>query len=72
MVWSCNTHGRDEKCTKNVAREMQGKKSLENPRRRWKYNIRMYLNHRDIECKLALSGSEYSAVDDCNVSVLTM
>jgi len=35
----CSAHGIDEKCIQNCGRKHEAKRSLENPRCRWKDNI---------------------------------
>jgi len=46
---ACSTHGRIEKCIKILVGKTEGKGPLWRFRRRWEYNIRMYLRERGSE-----------------------
>jgi hypothetical protein len=37
----CRSHGRNEKCIRNLVRKLEGKRTLGRPRHRWEDNIRM-------------------------------
>jgi len=49
MSGTCSRRGRVEKCIQHCIRELEGKRTLGRPRRRWESNIRMDLRETGCE-----------------------